>query len=156
MAIHSRLGLFKDLSNIWYCAILLWPDYFRVRLDSVAYGAAAGMGYASVLNMHFVFSDAPAPDVAAARIFANVALHVGTGMLIGYGLAELWIGNPTPFFSVYTLALSSLITGISIPVRAGLVNATLGFGISATRPLLGIIFSCNPVYDTRVYVVFFY
>lgn len=119
----------------------VWPGYFRVRLDAVAYGAAAGMGYASVLNMHFVFSDAPAPDIAAARIFANVAIHVGTGMLIGYGLAELWIGNPTPFFSVYTLALSSLITGISIPVRAGLVNATLGFGISATRPLLGIIFS---------------
>jgi hypothetical protein len=118
-----------------------WPDGFRVRLDSVAYGAAAGIGYASVLNLQFVLSDNPAPDVAAARIFANVALHVGTGMVIGYGLAELWIGTPTPVFPVYTLALSSLITGIAIPIRAGLVNATLGLGISSTRPLLGIIFS---------------
>jgi hypothetical protein len=118
-----------------------WPDCFRVRLDSVAYGAAAGIGYASVLNLQFVLSDNPAPDVAAARIFANVALHVGTGMLIGYGLAELWIGAPTPFFPVYTFALCSLITGIAIPIRAGLVNATLGLGISSTRPLLGIIFS---------------
>jgi hypothetical protein len=118
-----------------------WPDCFRVRLDSVAYGAAAGIGYASVLNMQFVFSDNPAPDVAAAHIFANVALHVATGMLIGYGLAELWIGTPTSLFPVYTFALSSLITGIAIPIRAGLVNATLGLGVSATRPLLGIIFS---------------
>ena len=118
-----------------------WPDFFRVRLDSVAYGAAAGIGYASVLNLQLVFSDAPAPDVAAARIFANVTLHIVTGILIGYGLAELWLGTPPSLLPVFTLALGALITGIAIPVRAGLVNAALGFGISSPRPLLGIVFS---------------
>jgi RsiW-degrading membrane proteinase PrsW (M82 family) len=135
------VGIVQGIIKYLVLRYSAWPDCFRVRLDSVAYGAATGIGYASVLNMQFVFSDNPAPDVAAARIFANVALHVGTGMLIGYGLAELWIGTPTPVFPVYTLALSSLITGIAIPIRAGLVNATLGLGISSTRPLLGIIFS---------------
>jgi RsiW-degrading membrane proteinase PrsW (M82 family) len=135
------VGIIQGFIKYLVLRYAAWPDFFRVRLDAVAYGAAAGIGYASVLNMQFIFSESPAPDVAAARIFANVALHVATGMLVGYGLAELWIGSPTPFFPVYTLALSSFITGIAIPLRAGLVNATLGLGISSTRPLLGIVFS---------------
>jgi hypothetical protein len=149
------VGIVQALIKYLVLRYASWPDFFRVRLDSVAYGAAAGIGYASVLNMQFVFSDSPAPDVAAARIFANVALHVATGMLVGYGLAELWIGFPTPFFPVYALALSTLITGIAIPVRAGLVNATLSLGISTTRPLFGIVFSVGIILVPSLVLSFF-
>jgi hypothetical protein len=118
-----------------------WPNQFRIRLDGVAYGAAAGIGYASVLNLQFAFTTSASPDVVAAHIFANLALHLVTGILIGYGLSELQLGSPTPLLPVFTVAFAALLTGISIPIRAGLVNATLELGTATSRPILGIIFS---------------
>ena len=129
---------FLKYSVIRYTA---WPNQFRIRLDGVAYGAAAGIGYASVLNLHFAFSTIASPDVAAAHIFANIALHLVTGILVGYGLSELRLGSPTPMLPAFTVAVAALVTGVSIPIRAGLVNATLALGSSTSRPIFGIIFS---------------
>ena len=144
---------FIQYSVIRYAA---WSDHLRVRLDGVAYGAAAGIGYASILNLHAIFPDAPAPDVAAARIFANVTLYFLTGILLGYGLSELRLGSPSLLLPVFTIALGALITGIAIPLRAGLVNASLNLGVSAPRPILGIIFSALLFVVTAFALSFFY
>ena len=135
------VGIVQSLLKYLVMRYTVWPNQFHIRLDGVAYGAATGVGYASVLNLHFAFSTITSPDVVAAQIFANLALHLVTGILIGYGLAELKLGSPTPLLPVFTVAFAALLTGISIPIRAGLVNATLALGNSTSRPLLGIIFS---------------
>jgi RsiW-degrading membrane proteinase PrsW (M82 family) len=134
-------GIVQEFIKYLVIRYTAWPIYFRVRLDGVAYGAAVGIGYASALNLHLAFSESPAPDIVAARIFANVALHLVTGILLGYGLSELRFGSPSIFLPMLTLGLGMLITGISIPVRAGLINAALGLEGGATRPLLGIVYS---------------
>ena len=135
------VGIVQEFLKYMVMRYTAWPDCFRVRLDGVAYGAATGIGYASVLNITYAFTDTPAPDVAAARVFANVALHLVTGILVGYGLSELRLGEPSSLLPVFTIALAALVTGVSIPIRAGLVNASFSLGISSPRLLLGIAFS---------------
>ena len=135
------VGIVQSLLKYLVMRYTVWPNQFRIRLDGVAFGAAAGVGYASILNLHFAFSTTAPPDVAAAQIFATLALNLVTGILVGYGLSELQLGSPTLLLPVLTVAFAALITGISIPIRAGLVNATLGLGNSTSRPLLGIVFS---------------
>ncbi|MEO8607641.1 MAG: PrsW family glutamic-type intramembrane protease [Chloroflexota bacterium] len=135
------VGIVQEFLKYLVMRYTIWPTQFRIRLDGVAFGAAAGIGYASVLNLHFAFSTFAAPDVAAAHMFANVALHLVTGILVGYGLSELQFGSPSLMLPVFTVAFAALLTGISIPIRAGLVNATLALGSSISRPILGIVFS---------------
>jgi RsiW-degrading membrane proteinase PrsW (M82 family) len=135
------VGIVQEFLKYLVLRYTVWPNQFRIRTDGVAYGAAVGIGYASILNLQFAFAMTASPDVAASHMFANFALHLITGILIGYGLAELQLGSPPLLLPVFTVALAALITGISIPIRAGLVNATLEFGSSTSRPLLGIVFS---------------
>jgi len=135
------VGIVQEFLKYMVMRYTAWPECFRVRLDGVAYGAATGIGYASVLNIIYAFSDTSAPDIAAARIFANVALHLVTGIVLGYGLSELRFGEPSPLLLVFTLAAAALITGVSIPIRTGLINASFSMGVSSPRPLLGIAFS---------------
>jgi RsiW-degrading membrane proteinase PrsW (M82 family) len=149
-------GVVQEFLKYLVVRYTAWPNHFRTRLDGVAYGAAAAIGYATILNLHLIFSDVPAPDAAAARIFANLALHLVTGILVGYGLAEIGLGVPTPLLPVFTVALAALITGIAIPVRSGLINASLNLGVSAPRPLLGIVFSLVLLILSCLALSFFY
>jgi RsiW-degrading membrane proteinase PrsW (M82 family) len=135
------VGIVQEFLKYLVLRYVAWPVHFRIRKDGVAYGAAAGIGYATVLNLHFAFTASSTPDVAASYVFANYVLHLVTGILVGYGLSELQLGHPTTLLPLFTVAVGALITGISIPIRAGLINATLALGSSASRPILGIIFS---------------
>ncbi len=135
------VGIVQEFLKYLVIRYTVWPSQFRVRLDGVAYGAAAGIGYATILNLNFAFSTMASPDAAASQMFSNIALHLTTGILIGYGLSELQLGSPTSLLPVFTVALAALITGVSIPIRAGLVNATLTLGTGVSRPLFGIVFS---------------
>jgi RsiW-degrading membrane proteinase PrsW (M82 family) len=121
----------------------VWPQHLRTRLDGVAYGIASGIGYATVLNIQFVVGNTSTPaDTLAFQIFANYALHVSTGIVIGYGLSEAFFSNPTPIFLAIVLIIVSVITGIAIPIHAGLVNSSLSISsVSAPKPLFGLGFS---------------
>jgi len=122
---------------------VIWPQHLRERLDGIAYGIATGLGYATILNLQFISVNTPAPpDVAAFHVFANYALHVSTGILIGYGLSEVHFSNPTPIFMTIILVVASVVTGITIPIHAGLVNSSLSISsVSAPKPLFGFGFS---------------
>lgn len=124
---------------VYYAA---WSDHFRVRIDGVAYTAASAIGYATVLNLHYVAANSTAPlDVAAIRMFDNLVLQAATGFIIGYGLAQVAFSQPTPLLLVLALLLSATITGVVIPLRSGLVNASLFLGVSEINPLLGLALS---------------
>ncbi len=137
------VGITQELVKYLVIRYTVWPGQFRIRLDGIAYGIAAGIGYATVLNLQFVLSNTNAPvDVVAFRIIANYALHISTGIVIGYGLAEVYFSNPAPIFQALMLLVAAVITGIAIPIHAGLVNASLSItGVSAPRPLFGLGFS---------------
>ena len=119
----------------------VWPQCFRIRLDGVAYGAATGVGYATVLNLQFAFANTPPPDVAALHYFYTFSVQVVIGIIIGYGLSEVRFGTPSPFLLSITIGIAALITGIAIPIHAGLTNTSLGLAESVPKPLLGLGFS---------------
>lgn len=135
------VGIVQEMLKYLVVRYTVWPEQFRIRLDGVAYGAAAATGYATVLNLNFVLTSTPPPDVAAIRIFSTIALHLVTSTIVGYGLAEVRFSQPSPFLLTITIALAAFITGVAIPIRAGLVNATLSLDVSATKPLQGLAFS---------------
>jgi RsiW-degrading membrane proteinase PrsW (M82 family) len=144
------VGIVQEMLKYLVIRYTVWPQQFRIRLDGVAYGATAAIGYATVLNLHFIFTTAPPPDAVAIRIFGTVALNLVASAIVGYGLAEVRFGQPSPFLLAITIAFAAFVAGIAIPIRAGLVNPSLSLdvdgtnpllNVSATRPLLGLAFS---------------
>jgi RsiW-degrading membrane proteinase PrsW (M82 family) len=139
------VGIVQEMLKYLVLRYTVWPDDFRIRLDGVAYGAASAVGYASALNLHYVLSIPSTPDVAANRIFGNLALHLVTSALVGYGLSEVRFSQPSPFFLTVTLALAAFVTGAAIPIRAGLVNTGLSIDVSSSNPLLNLSLA-KPLY----------
>ncbi len=137
-------GITQGIIKYLVMRYTIWPQNLRVRLDGVAYGIATGIGYATILNIQFIATNASVPvDTLAFQIFANYALHVATGIVIGYGLSESFFSNPTPIFLAIVLVTSAVITGITIPIHAGLVNSSLSItsAVTAPKPLFGLGFS---------------
>ena len=138
------LGLVQAILTYLILRYLVWPDHFRSRFDSIAYGAAHATGYAVVTNLNFILSANPAPDIAAMTIFDNSVVLQITGMLVGYGLAEVrFTIQPMILFLTGSVAFASLVSGIAVPIRSGLSNASLSslINVSSTRPILGFLFS---------------
>jgi hypothetical protein len=135
------VGIVQEFLKYLILRYVVWPSGFRARLDAVAYSAANAVGFATVLNLHFLFDGSPPPDVVAGVVFATCALHLVSGLVVGYALGELCFSRPSPFLLPASVLLAAFITGVAIPVRAGLVNAGFVVGISATKPLLGLFFS---------------
>ena len=135
-------GLVQAILTYLVIRYLVWPDNFRTRLDGIAYGAASAIGYATVLNLHFVLSSNPSPDTAAFRVFDAVAVQLAVSIVIGYGLSEVRFNErPFPILLTATVALASFITGLAIPLRSGLTNAGLAQGISSASPIRGFLLS---------------
>ncbi len=116
----------------------VWRDHLRYRLDAAAYAVASAVGYATVLNLQFVFNSNANLDVAAIRIFDNIALLYSGSLIIAFGLSEVRFEQPTPFFMPLMVALSSFLSGIVIPLRTGFTNA--GFTVQAAINAPSLIF----------------
>jgi RsiW-degrading membrane proteinase PrsW (M82 family) len=127
------VGIVQELLKYLVIRYTVWPDCFRTRLDGVAYGLASAVGYVTVLNLHYAFTNSAPPSTAMLRIFDTVALQYAGSILVGYGLAETGFGRPTPLLLTLTIAAGATLAGIAIPVRAGLVNASLGLTVSAGK-----------------------
>ncbi len=130
------VGIVQEMLKYLVVRYTVWPEQFRIRLDGVAYGAASAIGYSTALNLHLILSNPSTPDVAANRIFSNLALHLVTSAVVGYGLAEVRFSQPSPFLMTLSIALAAFVAGVAIPIRAGLVNANLSLDVNATNPLL--------------------
>lgn len=155
------VGVVQETVKYAVVRFTTWPDLFRTRLDGVAYCVASALGYASILNLHFLLSQSGVtPDIMAMQVFNNVAVNLAGSLIVSYGLAEVRFDNPMPFMLTITVAFAALIDGAAIPVRSGLTNAAfvltpdaanpsiidLIIGVFAARsstpkPILGFVFS---------------
>ncbi|MBZ0304893.1 MAG: PrsW family intramembrane metalloprotease [Anaerolineae bacterium] len=135
------VGITYELLKYLVVRYLAWSDDFNVRSDGIAYGTASAIGFASVLNLQFIITNNPSVDVVALQVFETLSLHVATSLIVGYALAELRFGRPSPLLMPASVALAALVNGIAIPLRAGLVNASLGLETSLPKPLLGLGFA---------------
>lgn len=150
------VGIFEETLKFLVVRYVVRPDLLRTRLDSTAYCLASAIGYATVLNLHYAFNGTPPPDNVAAQAFANIVLHFATSMIVSYGLSELYFSKPTVLLLPTTLSLSALIAGVAIPIRAGLVNASLDIQYSLSRPLFGFVFSLALIIGSTIVFIFLF
>jgi RsiW-degrading membrane proteinase PrsW (M82 family) len=120
------LGLLAEFCKYAVIRYTVWPDRFRYRLDGVAYSVPAALGYALVVNLHFLLQDEPTISAAAIRVLVNVYLHITVGALMGYFLAELLIGRVPFFWLPFGLFLASFISSLFIAFRRIAVVSGLG------------------------------
>ncbi|MCA9909584.1 MAG: hypothetical protein KC519_13095 [Anaerolineae bacterium] len=131
------LGALQEVIKYLIVRSMAWEYRLRVRVDALAYAATAAIGYATVLAVSEILRGASAPSAAAFEVFNLVALSVGPGLIVAYGLGEARLGTPTAFLLVISVALAALLFGVTSTLRGALVNARLGLAISAPSPLVG-------------------
>jgi len=135
------VGILQEFLKYFIIRMMVWPHDLRNRYDSIAYGAAAAVGYATVLNIQYILENPSSPETVAIRVLGTVGMHLVGSTIVAYGLSELWFSKANLLLLPFTLILAALIEGISIPLRAGFNNAALGLTISATRPLFALAFT---------------
>jgi RsiW-degrading membrane proteinase PrsW (M82 family) len=96
----------------------VWPRRFRVRMDGIAYGIAAGVGYSVVLNGRVVFFEEATVTAEALRIATNFIVQSGFSAIMGYFLASLALQpSRSPFYLAGGLFVASLMQGLYIAFR---------------------------------------
>lgn len=151
------VGIVHEGAKYIILRYLVWSDHLRTRLDAVAYMAAAALGYALVMNLRFIAVGSPDPDVVALQVFSTSVLHMASGVVVSYGIAESRFSNANPFLLPLTFALACFITGVAVPVRSGFVNATVAVApVAAPRPIFGLGFSLALLIGVLVVAAFLY
>lgn len=134
------VGVIQEFLKYLVLRFTVWPREMRVRQDSVAYGLAAAVGYGTVLSIDYVLTYSATVDAVSVRVLTIFGMNLAGSLVMSYGLSETWFSRPPPILLPVAFMVASLITGISIPIRAGLVNPALGLTASSTRDILGLGF----------------
>lgn len=150
------VGIVQEVLKYLVVRYLVFPDLFRTRLDAVAYCAASAVGYATMVNLQFVLSNAALPDIVAMQVFGTLAINLAGSILVSYGMAEVRFDNPSPFLLTITVAFAALVNGIVIPIRGGLVNAGFSLRGGTSSPILGLGLSAGFLIAVVVVVSFLY
>ncbi len=150
------VGIVQEGIKYTILRYIIWPQHLRTRLDSVAYAVATAIGYATVLNLHFIAEGATSPSIVVYRVLFNVAIHITASVIMSYGLAELHFSPRNLFLLPTTLALAALSTGVAIPIRAGIVNAGFSLGFGVQNQLFGLLFSIGLIIVPMIAMILLY
>jgi RsiW-degrading membrane proteinase PrsW (M82 family) len=115
-------------------AIFNSPE-FDERVDGIIYGAAAGLGYATLVNIAYVVENGGVDlGVGAIRVAVTALAHASFAGVTGYFLGRAKFENRGPFWLPIGVFIAALLNGV--------VNAIIGeitrSGLRAT-PLNGLI-----------------
>lgn len=119
------------------------------RVDGIIYGAAAGLGYATMLNIAYVIGNGGVDlGVGAVRVAVLALAHASFAGVTGYFLGRAKFENRGPFWLPVGLFLAALLNGI--------VTAVLGeisrVGLRPT-PMNGLILAA--VLAAATFIVLF-
>jgi hypothetical protein len=138
----ATIGILQEFLKYLVIRYIVWPGYYRVRLDAVAYGAATAVAYALVVSLDYVLNNPlAAPDVVILRVFATLAVQMLGSIIVGFGLSETLFSHAISFFLPMMMLLASLVSGLAIAMRASFMNAPLSITISTQREIFGLGFS---------------
>lgn len=149
------VGVVQETAKYFVLRYSVWPAFFRIRLDGPAYAIACAVGYATAQNLHLI-STSPTmqTDALAVRVLGNFAVQFASSIIVGYGMAEVWLGKPNYLFLAGAMATASFLNGLAIPLRAGLGNSIFALGLTAPRTLLSLGFSVL-VYTVSLLIIAF-
>jgi hypothetical protein len=109
----------------------VWPNNFTMRVDGIACGVAAALGYATVFNLRDMLLEQPTLSAGTFQVVTFVYWHISIGAILGYFLAELAIGQPSLIWLPLGLFIGSFLNGIyaafrGIAIVGGLGNRAIG------------------------------
>lgn len=115
---------------------------FDERTDGVIYGTAAGLGYATALNLQFILANGGAALGSGEVFVAEVALaHAAFGGLLGYFLGRAKLEQDPIWWLPAGLVLASVLNGLFLVLRgeldpSGFTFAGQGSGLPTFSGLL--------------------
>ena len=108
---------------------------FDERIDGIIYGAAAGLGYATFLNVNYVISNGGVDlGVGAVRAAVVALAQASFAGVTGYFLGRAKFENRGPFWLPVGLVLAAVLNGVS----STLLSEISRTGLRST-PLNGLI-----------------
>lgn len=100
---------------------------FNERTDGVIYGTAAGLGFAVVLNVFFVFNSGGADlGMAALRLTLNSLAQASFAGMVGYVLAREKLDRLAPWWVPLGVLLAAVFNGLFFFLWGTLSRATIG------------------------------
>ncbi len=113
----------------------VWPDQFNARVDGIAYSLAAGLGYATMLNLNFVITESAEPAAIALRVAAITLAQAAISPVVGYWLGEFTFGNPAIFWLPIGIGVAALLQGVYIVLRGSLIVGAIGATASGSQSI---------------------
>ncbi|MBI5878595.1 MAG: PrsW family intramembrane metalloprotease [Chloroflexi bacterium] len=104
---------FETIKYVAIRAIVYATDEFDERMDGVVYGTTAGLGVATLLNLHHIIDNqgvALAPGVIS--VVTTALAQACFGGLLGYFMAEAKFSHRPIWWVPGGLALSSVLSGL--------------------------------------------
>ncbi len=110
---------------------------FDERIDGIIYGAAAGLGYATYLNVNYVISNGGVDiGIGAVRIAVVALAQASFAGVTGYFLGRAKFENRGPFWLPVGLFLAAVLNGVVTTLLSEITRS----GLQPT-PLNGLIFA---------------
>ena len=132
------VGVTHELIKYLVIRYTVWDQHFRIREDAVAYAIASSLGFATVLNLHFISNGTPPANIVIFRIVAIYTIHISATIIVSYGLSELKFNPSSLILMPFMLAVAILYTGVAIPLRAGVINAGFFLGEAQQNQLFAV------------------
>ena len=110
-------------------------DEFDEPVDGIIYGAAAGLGYATMLNISYIVSHGGVDlGVGALRVAVVALAYASFGGVLGYFLGQAKFAGHGPFWLPLGVLATSVLNGL-VTVALSVVSRT---GLQAT-PIRGMV-----------------
>lgn len=113
---------------------------FDERVDGVVYGTAAGLGYATMLNAHYVVSNGGVDlQVGAIRIAVTALAQASFAGLTGYFLGHAKFEDEPVWWLPSGLALAAVLNGLFAFLSGELTTTSLSLSGGGFNPWPGLI-----------------
>lgn len=152
----TTIGVIQEFLKYIVIRFIAWPDEYRVRVDSIAYGMASAIGYATVVSLSYVANNPNAfNDIVSIRVFGITTAHIAGSTIVAYGLSATLFNNALSFVLPLALAFASGFVGLMTALRTSFANTPLAVGsFSAPRFLFGIVFSVGAYVGLMIAIFF--
>jgi protease PrsW len=108
---------------------------FDERTDGVVYGTAAGLGYATALNLQFILSSGGSGLGGTEVYVAEVALaYAAFGGLLGYFLGHAKLERDPAWWLPLGFVLTVLLNGLFVVLRGQLETGSITVGTASALP----------------------
>jgi RsiW-degrading membrane proteinase PrsW (M82 family) len=132
----------------------VWPQRFQQRRDGIAYALAVSVGFASVYNFRAALTADATVVATALRVVSITFSQTGIGIIMGFFLAELWIGRTPVFWLPSGLGIAALLSGFYYGFRGIAIVGSLSVVGAGSAPVRGLALAFGLVVVTFLSVAF--